>query len=98
MPSAQGYALCCTLLSAFGIVFLGSIGLMIQNQPEYIKSLNVTSSAPVYEGAALYAVTLAVSMAVLYLKVGSAPDKYNDVPLSEHIDGVTNEKTPLLSR
>ncbi|ETV79679.1 hypothetical protein, variant [Aphanomyces astaci] len=98
MPSAQGYALCCTLLSAFGIIFLTSVGLMIQTQPEYIKSLNVTSSAPVYEGAALYAVCLVASIAVLYLKAGPVVEKYPNVPLSEQIDGVTNEKTPLLSR
>ncbi|KAF0683982.1 Aste57867_24063 [Aphanomyces stellatus] len=95
---AYGHAVCCTLLSAFGLVFLGSLGFLIQTQPQYIKSLNVTSPAPVYEGAVLYAVTLAASIGYLYFHGSNDSDKYDHVQLSERIDGVTNEKTPLLSR
>ncbi|CAK4114766.1 unnamed protein product [Aphanomyces euteiches] len=98
MPSAQGYAVCCTLLSAFGLVFLASIGFMIQNQPQYIKSLNVTSPAPVFEGAIMYAVCLVASVVVWYMHGNNQDsEKYGHVQLSERIDGVTNEKTPLLS-
>ncbi len=51
MPSKRGCALCCAMLSAFGIIFLGILAYLIGSQPKYIKSLNkTTTSASVYEG------------------------------------------------
>ncbi|OQR94127.1 hypothetical protein ACHHYP_01684 [Achlya hypogyna] len=100
--SKQSCALCCSMLSAFGVVFLGLLGYLMQVQPQYIKSLGKeTTPGPVYSTAILYAGVFAASIAVYIMesrKNGDGTSKYEHLQLSERIEGVTNEKTPLLSR
>ncbi|OQR93509.1 hypothetical protein THRCLA_22308 [Thraustotheca clavata] len=113
--SKQSCALCCSLLSAFGAIFLAIVGVLINSQPQYIKSLGKdTDSSPVFNTgknlnkiwpqtdsdiAILYAALFAASVGVYFVesrKNEMSTSKYEQ--MSERIEGITNEKTPLLSR
>jgi hypothetical protein len=65
------FAKCCSVLSFTGIVFLVIIGRLLQTQPLYIKGPEdpEAAAAGCYGGAAIYAVTMTVS--ILYWKSAS---------------------------
>ncbi|EQC27601.1 hypothetical protein, variant [Saprolegnia diclina VS20] len=100
--SKQSCALCCSMLSAFGVIFLGLLGFLMQSQPQYIKSLGKDVTAgPVYNTAIVYAGVFAASIAVYFVearKTDNGSSAYEHLQMSERVEGVTNEKTPLLSR
>lgn len=57
---AQGCYICCSMLSCFGAVFLALVGMILQQQPEFVHGLDHEKShsslyRSCYIGAGMYA-------------------------------------------
>uniref|UniRef100_K3WSA0 Uncharacterized protein n=1 Tax=Globisporangium ultimum (strain ATCC 200006 / CBS 805.95 / DAOM BR144) TaxID=431595 RepID=K3WSA0_GLOUD len=95
MGSKTTWALCCSMLSLAGFLFLFVVGVLVQVQPEYMKlGKNVRSSTPLFETAFLYGTLFVVSTIVYYLEnkkenPGNA-HRYHLIPTA------AEERKPLL--
>ena len=58
------YAKCCTIFSASGLIFLFSLGVLLDSQPLYVKGPQdkVAASNNCYSAAGLYASSLLISL------------------------------------
>ena len=63
---------CCGIFSLVGIVFLISIGIMLEVQPIYVKGAKdpAADAMACYEGAAIYAARFILSVGYIYYKKG----------------------------
>ncbi|TMW69060.1 hypothetical protein Poli38472_001216 [Pythium oligandrum] len=93
MVSKTGCALCCSLLSCFGFVFLLAIGILVKTQPEYMKlSKDVKGTGPLFGSAFLYGTLFVASTTYYYIE-----NKKNDASLARYeAQSTAAERKPLL--
>ncbi|DAZ98062.1 TPA: hypothetical protein N0F65_001937 [Lagenidium giganteum] len=88
-------AVCCSMLSICGFVFLLAIGVLVQVQPQYMKlGKNVESPAPIFETAVLYGAIFVVSTTVWYMenKKSTGDTRYHQLATT------SDERKPLLAK
>ena len=74
------YAKCCTIFSASGIIFLLSLGVLLDSQPLYVKGLHdkEAASTSCYGAAGLYASSFLISLFYWYYNSRSNADAHRD--------------------
>ena len=75
MPKLITCAKCCTIFSATGLVFLLSLGILLDTQPLYVKGPHdaEAASSNCYGAASLYAASMALSLVYWIYNASTQP-------------------------
>ncbi|KAJ0392837.1 hypothetical protein P43SY_008265 [Pythium insidiosum] len=89
--SKTSLALCCSMLSCTGFIFLLVIGILVCLQPEYMKISKDVKSAPLFGSAFLYG-ALFVGSTVYYRR----ETQKNELARYHMLAKSSDERKPLL--
>lgn len=98
MVSKTSCALCCSLFSCFGLVFLVVIAILVQTQPEYMKlGKDVKGSGPLVGSAFLYGTLFVVSTTIYYLET-KKQQQHVQLERFDFVPSAAEERKPLLAK